>query len=79
MLERVGGWTRRRDKGHMITCAHGGWLGGWGLAGSMIVDLTTSAFQSVCGQVCVNSWLSHVLFSLQNKYEALCFIFSVFP
>lgn len=51
MLEGVGGWSRRRrGKVHMITSAQRGW--GWG-AGSMTVDLTTSAFQSVCGQVCV--------------------------
>ena len=68
MLERVGGWTRRRDKGHMITGAHGGWLGGWGLAGSMIVDLTTSAFQSVCGQVCVTGLVFFfVLFFFLNS------------
>lgn len=62
MLEGVGGWTRRRrDKGHMITCAHGGWWGG-GWAGSMIVDLTTNAFQSVCGQVCVTGLVFFFLF-----------------
>lgn len=57
MLERVGGWTRRKDKGHMITCAHGGWWGGVGVSrehdcGSHYQRIPKCLRPSVCNWAC---------------------------